>query len=188
MIRKAIIGILILAAVATVAVEVLSKAQSCPMRTSVRLRLPCPVRVSLGRSLENGSYGFIYAVSTSWYSSVGYLRLYGQLDGAFNEEGEPWFHGICVSPMLQPGGRIARVVRVDDIPPSHVFLRALVIPRGFSFLIFAGYPTIAFIRGPLRRWRRRRRRERGLCLDCGYNLTGNESGVCSECGERIEEP
>jgi len=24
-----------------------------------------------------------------------------------------------------------------------------------------------------------------LCLDCGYNLKGNVSGICPECGERI---
>ena len=44
------------------------------------------------------------------------------------------------------------------------------------------YPTLAFIRGPLRRWRRRRK---GLCIKCGYDLTGNESGVCPECGTAI---
>ena len=32
------------------------------------------------------------------------------------------------------------------------------------------------------RLRHRLRRKRGLCLKCGYDLTGNESGVCSECG------
>lgn len=42
------------------------------------------------------------------------------------------------------------------------------------------YPTIAFIRGPLRRWRRRRK---CLCTKCGYNLTGNVTGTCPECGE-----
>ena len=26
------------------------------------------------------------------------------------------------------------------------------------------------------------------CTDCGYDLTGNESGVCPECGTRIESP
>lgn len=44
------------------------------------------------------------------------------------------------------------------------------------------YPAIAFCRGPLRRWRRRRW---GMCLRCGYDLTGNESGVCPECGGDI---
>ncbi len=46
----------------------------------------------------------------------------------------------------------------------------------------SAYPTLAFIRGPLRR---HRRRKRGLCLKCGYNLTGNTSGVCPECGAKI---
>ena len=32
---------------------------------------------------------------------------------------------------------------------------------------------------------RRRRRRLGLCVNCGYNLTGTESGVCSECGNTI---
>lgn len=32
--------------------------------------------------------------------------------------------------------------------------------------------------------RRRKRRASGLCLRCGYNLAGNVSGVCPECGER----
>ena len=36
-------------------------------------------------------------------------------------------------------------------------------------------------------WRRRQRllRERGLCLKCGYDLTGNVTGVCSECGTEV---
>lgn len=29
-----------------------------------------------------------------------------------------------------------------------------------------------------------RRQARGLCLQCGYNLRGNESGKCPECGCR----
>jgi hypothetical protein len=45
--------------------------------------------------------------------------------------------------------------------------------------LFAAYPTAALIRGPMRRWKRRRN---GLCINCGYNLTGNVSGVCPECG------
>jgi predicted Zn-ribbon and HTH transcriptional regulator len=33
-----------------------------------------------------------------------------------------------------------------------------------------------------RRRRRRYRLTHGLCLTCGYNLTGNVSGRCPECG------
>lgn len=29
-------------------------------------------------------------------------------------------------------------------------------------------------------------RRRGLCLACGYNLTGNISGTCPECGQNVE--
>ena len=39
-------------------------------------------------------------------------------------------------------------------------------------------------------WKRdlkRDRQEHGMCGDCGYNLTGNESGVCPECGGTIVE-
>ena len=25
----------------------------------------------------------------------------------------------------------------------------------------------------------------GLCPDCGYDMRGNSSGVCSECGRRV---
>jgi len=52
-------------------------------------------------------------------------------------------------------------------------------------LVLSAYPTIAFVRGPLRCWRRRRH---GLCLKCGYNLTGNLSGVCPECGTKVDRP
>jgi len=48
------------------------------------------------------------------------------------------------------------------------------------------YPTIAFIRGPARDWRQRCRRRKGLCINCAYDLTGNESGVCPECGTEIK--
>ena len=47
---------------------------------------------------------------------------------------------------------------------------------------FAVLPAIALAMVPVRRIRRRRR---GLCVQCGYDLTGNESGVCSECGENV---
>ena len=59
----------------------------------------------------------------------------------------------------------------------------VLIPLWIPLLVFATYPTIALIRGPL--LRRRRRRKRGLCVKCGYDLTGNVTGVCSECGREV---
>ena len=61
-------------------------------------------------------------------------------------------------------------------------LRVVYLPLWIPLVIFAAYPTFAFIRGPLRRWRRRCA---GHCVRCGYDLTGNESGVCPECGRPV---
>jgi hypothetical protein len=55
------------------------------------------------------------------------------------------------------------------------------IPLGL-IVLFAVYPAIALIAGPLRR---RHRRRKGLCTTCGYNLTGNTTGTCPECGSTL---
>lgn len=42
---------------------------------------------------------------------------------------------------------------------------------------------------PLEREERRQAREaRGLCRECGYDLTANTSGTCPECGATIANP
>lgn len=52
-------------------------------------------------------------------------------------------------------------------------------------LIFALFPPVLF-------WWKSNRKPipSGHCLKCGYNLTGNKSGICSECGAalRVELP
>ena len=45
--------------------------------------------------------------------------------------------------------------------------------------LFGAYPVTAVT---IEHARDIRRRRRGLCLRCGYDLTGNVSGACSECG------
>jgi len=32
------------------------------------------------------------------------------------------------------------------------------------------------------KWNRRRKLSPNACPDCGYDLTGNETGMCPECG------
>ena len=49
-------------------------------------------------------------------------------------------------------------------------------------------PALAAVATHLWRRARQRRRPPGLCRACGYNLTGNTSGKCSECGEPIDRP
>jgi hypothetical protein len=60
------------------------------------------------------------------------------------------------------------------------FQRAIVqvqLPLWIPFLLVALPTSYLF-------WRDRRRIPPGRCRKCGYNLTGNVSGVCPECGER----
>jgi hypothetical protein len=61
--------------------------------------------------------------------------------------------------------------------PSSAF--AAGCPPWFLVLLFGLYPALAFT---LRSVRLRRRRRRNQCIHCGYNLTGNVSGICPECG------
>lgn len=57
--------------------------------------------------------------------------------------------------------------------------RVFLVPLWVLFVVFVTYLALAFLRGPMRRWRRRRK---GLCVKCGYNLTGLPEPRCPECG------
>jgi hypothetical protein len=58
-----------------------------------------------------------------------------------------------------------------------VYSGGAVLPLWIPFLLVA-IPTTYL-------WWRDRRIPPGHCQKCGYNLTGNVSGICPECGERI---
>ena len=79
--------------------------------------------------------------------------------------------GILYTPSLW----YPRIHRVGGIA-------VVTVPLWLTTIILGAWPAVALWRGPFRRWRRRRR---GLCLKCGYNLAGTVSGVCSECGEAV---
>ena len=56
----------------------------------------------------------------------------------------------------------------------------VTIPHWFLTLIFATFPAIWLFK-----WNKRRKLGPNACRACGYDLTGNESGKCSECGKTI---
>ena len=58
----------------------------------------------------------------------------------------------------------------------------LVFPLWFPTVVLAFTGTVPIFVGPVRRWWRE---WKGHCLECGYNLYGNRSGRCPECGTRF---
>ncbi|MFQ5503115.1 MAG: hypothetical protein ACE5EQ_12600 [Phycisphaerae bacterium] len=57
------------------------------------------------------------------------------------------------------------------------------LPLWLPFLIIATPTAILWVRD-----RRPKRYPPGHCQFCGYDLTGNVSGICSECGTACEKP
>lgn len=55
-----------------------------------------------------------------------------------------------------------------------------VINSVVGMYLLSGAPGITSLAFP--------RRKSGLCESCGYDLTGNTSGTCPECGAKIAEP
>jgi len=96
--------------------------------------------------------------------------------------------------MRQGFGRDEHVVW-DMEPPPVIKLRGervkvtgragtettLAMPLATFVVLFAALPTVSLVA-----WGRRARRVRkGACPACSYNLTGNTSGVCPECGTAV---
>ena len=70
----------------------------------------------------------------------------------------------------------------ESLEEATTTVQILRIPIWILIIVFAAYPLKVYMLGGLRRYLRR---ERNQCPFCGYNLTHNESGVCSECGSSI---
>ena len=58
------------------------------------------------------------------------------------------------------------------------------VPHWFVTLILLGFPTV-YARSLLARYVCQRRVAGGRCRKCGYDLTGNTSGACPECGTSL---
>ena len=97
-------------------------------------------------------------------------------------------HATAGSTALPAGFTILRVNgfrhrSLGSVQLSNVKRTCVQFPFWFAFAALAAYPTLAFIRGPLRRYRRRRK---GLCVGCGYNLTGLTEPRCPECATEFQ--
>jgi hypothetical protein len=81
---------------------------------------------------------------------------------AAREYGSPWVRVILACSSAWVSGSLSAILVFERLRPTR---------KG----------------GPFWQLRRERRAKRGRCLECGFNLTGNVSGVCPECGTEIVE-
>ena len=86
--------------------------------------------------------------------------------------------GVAISDLTQPKGVYPGE---DDGIWTFASCRTRTLHvEGWIIPLLAGpYPLLVCARSLVRR---RYRIRKGLCLRCGYNLMGNRSGVCPECG------
>lgn len=70
--------------------------------------------------------------------------------------------------------------------PAYSLRSNLHVPFWLLLIVLAAGPATSVYL--LERLKVRRRRKRGLCVKCCYNLTGNISGVCPECGTEVNPP
>ncbi len=83
------------------------------------------------------------------------------------------------------------VTMLIDLGVIPSFLEAMSFPRdaGMTPFVVLGtvfYASVGTCMGlGVTRWRRMRSRPPGACKECGYDLTGNTSGVCPEMGMKV---
>ena len=97
--------------------------------------------------------------------------------------------GLMIGALAFAGGIVAAGLtrhvapKLTGIARLIVFAAVYVVIVAAALGIFAHYVTKRLKPRLLSELRRR-----GLCHECGYDLSGNTSGVCPECGAAVEPP
>ena len=76
-----------------------------------------------------------------------------------------------------------RPVPDPPLPSKLASYRQILVPYWVAFVAIALPPALRLGSGAARAARSRSRHRSGRCTACGYDLTGNVSGTCPECGE-----
>ncbi|MGD2111002.1 MAG: hypothetical protein PVI86_16620 [Phycisphaerae bacterium] len=101
---------------------------------------------------------------------------------------EHWPTYALLVVILVPGFVVLGSFVERSIPQFGVLLQTLFGPGGMWLVgLIASLAWFCLLRRRFRRSLRRRLREQGvpICIPCGYDLTGNASGMCPECGTRV---
>ena len=129
----------------------------------------------VGIAWERGSFGRLPRTSI-------HLRG-GELNASYT------YRIPIAPPMMYPVDNVEMSLRFTGfrfiVSVEHGIYRTIAvrIPVWQLVVAFLALPILLVGWPAARRWRRRRR---GQCEACGYNLTGNVSGVCPECGQARE--
>ncbi len=111
---------------------------------------------------ESGAPTYLWCRFASYSHQSGYHVIPANLTGASDDSWD-----------LRDGQWLRRTETSYDADAQAWIIAAL----------FSLYPIWYFSYSSKRRIKKRRRR--GSCVKCGYNLTGNVTGVCPECGAAI---
>ena len=65
--------------------------------------------------------------------------------------------------------------------PQTVTFKVFFVQLWMPLVLFSILPLAALLASA----RRRTRKRAGMCVQCGYNLTANVSGLCPECGTEV---
>lgn len=117
----------------------------------------------------------IYLRSMDGFRSVAFFRRSDDAPVLRIHHAQPWqipSHAVVVT----------RFASVRTTPPTAVSLYGLRTSVSLVIVVCMAYPVVALVADM---FRRRRRLRAGFCRVCEYDLTGNESGYCSECGAGI---
>lgn len=170
MIRKVIIIGLTLLSVATLVVA------ACSFIVPIRQEFDWPPR-SMAVRAERGCISVALGRYTGNFK-IAKFTMRTRLADTKHLPVSPWLPGTTTHNQWGHNSEGTRIFNRQTFT-----MRVVTCPLWILLLVFSSYPAIAFIRGPLRR---RRRRKRGLCIHCGYSLTGLPESRCPECGTAIE--
>ena len=102
----------------------------------------------------------------------------------------PFFGKLFLRVQANAGAKLVTINRFSKPPPGRnpVQLHSISVLGICLNVLVWGVLSFVALDGSLflvLRCVRSHRRRQNRCVACGYNLTGNVSGVCSECGESI---
>ncbi len=124
----------------------------------------------------------VFCISLKW--SFGYCPdgswVYGINAGTVGvtfAEGSPWDSGVYA----YARGQYSRIFWLPKtFEQAAPLVKEWRVPLWMPFVLFAVPSVVHFFR--------RRRWPAGHCQRCGYDLTGNTSGRCPECGKAARAP